>query len=114
MEGRKQYGDWLFYHPPVNNHSEPDGFTEHDFISTAFFAYSANLLAKTARELGKTDDEKLYSELFSKIKSVFINEYVTPAGRVGTNSQTSYVLALMFDLLPMTCVPDQQNSLLRI
>ncbi len=98
--GGSKYGDWLFYHPPVNNHSEPDGFTEHDFISTAFFAYSANLLAKTARELGKTDDEKIYNELFRKIKSVFINEYVTPAGRVGTNSQTSYVLALMFDLLP--------------
>jgi alpha-L-rhamnosidase len=99
-KGGSKYGDWLFYHPPVNNHSEPDGFTEHDFISTAFFAYSAELLAKSARELGKTDDEKIYSDLFNKIKNVFIKEYVTPAGRVGTNSQTSYVLALMFDLLP--------------
>lgn len=31
---------------------------------------------------------------------MFIHEYVTPGGRVGTNSQTSYVLALMFNLLP--------------
>ena len=99
-KGGSKYGDWLFYHPPVNNHSEPDGFTEHDFISTAFFAYSAGLLAQTARELGKTDDEKTYTELFDKIKNVFVKEYVTPAGRVGTNSQTSYVLALMFNLLP--------------
>ncbi len=99
-KGGSKYGDWLFYHPPVNNHSEPDGHTDHDFIATAFFAYSTNLLAKAAKELEKTDDEKYYSELFEKIKSVFINEYVTPAGRVGTNSQTSYVLALMFDLLP--------------
>jgi len=99
-KGGSKYGDWLFYHPPVNNHSEPDGFTEHDFISTAFFAYSADLLARTARELGKTDDERTYTELYNKIKNVFVREYVTPAGRVGTNSQTSYVLALMFDLLP--------------
>jgi len=99
-KGGSKYGDWLFYHPPVNNHSEPDGFTERDFISTAFFAYSTSLLAKSARELGKTEDEKFYSDLFNKIKKVFINEYVTPAGRVGTNSQTSYVLALMFELLP--------------
>jgi alpha-L-rhamnosidase len=99
-KGGSKYGDWLFYHPPVNNHSEPDGFTEHDFIATAFYAYSASLLAKSARELGKTEDEKEYNDLFNKIKKVFINEYVTPAGRVGTNSQTSYVLALMFDLLP--------------
>lgn len=99
-KGGSKYGDWLFYHPPVNNHSEADGFTEHDFISTAFFAYSANLLSKCAGILGNRADEKTYSDLFEKIKSVFIREYVTPAGRVGTNSQTSYVLALMFNLLP--------------
>ena len=99
-KGGSKYGDWLFYHPPVNNHTEPDGFTEHDFISTAFFAYSTSLLARTAEVLGKTEDQKLYSDLFSKIKTVFNNEYVTPSGRVGTNSQTSYVLALMFELLP--------------
>jgi alpha-L-rhamnosidase len=98
--GGSKYGDWLFYHPPVNNHTEPDGFTEHNFISTAFYAYSTNLLAKSAKELGKTEDEKLYTALFNKIKDVFNKEYVTPAGRVGTNSQTSYILALKFDLLP--------------
>jgi alpha-L-rhamnosidase len=95
-----KYGDWLFYHPPVNSHSTPDGHTDHNFIATAFYAYSTSLLAKAAGELGKADDERFYSELFEKIRKVFINEYVTPAGRVGTNSQTSYVLALMFNLLP--------------
>ena len=99
-KGGSIYGDWLFYHPPVNDHSEPDGFTEHDFIATAFYAYSTRLLANAAKELGKTDDEKYYSDLFDQIKQVFINEYVTAGGRVGTNSQTSYILALKFDLLP--------------
>jgi len=95
-----KYGDWLFYHPPLDNHTEPDGYTDHNFIATAFFAYSASILAEAAKALGKTDDAKMYSDLFSKIKEVFINEYVTKAGRVGTNSQTSYVLALKFNLLP--------------
>ena len=99
-KGGSKYGDWLFYHPPVNNHTEPDGYTEHDFIATAFYAYSTSILAEAAKTLGKNDDAKLYSDLFKKIKEVFINEYVTKAGRVGTNSQTSYVLALMFNLLP--------------
>ncbi len=94
------YGDWLFYHPPVNNHPEPDGHTEHDFIATAYYAYSASLLAKAAKVLGKTDDERFYTDIFEKIKKVFNHEYVTPAGRIGTNSQTSYVLPLMFGLLP--------------
>jgi alpha-L-rhamnosidase len=99
-KGGSKYGDWLYYHPPVNNHTEADGHTERDFIATAFYAYSASILAETAKELGKTDEFKIYSDLFSKIKDVFIHEYVTRAGRVGTNSQTSYVLALMFNLLP--------------
>lgn len=95
-----KYGDWLFYHPPVNNFPEPDGYTEPDFIATAFYAYSTHLLSLAAKDLGKTEDEKDYSALFNRIKDVFVHEYVTPAGRVGTNSQTSYVLALLFDLLP--------------
>jgi alpha-L-rhamnosidase len=99
-KGGSKYGDWLFYHPPVNNHTEADGYTEHDFIATAFYAYSASLLAEAAKILGKTEDAGFYSDLFSKIKEVFVNEYVTKAGRVGTNSQTSYVLALKFNLLP--------------
>jgi alpha-L-rhamnosidase len=104
-KGGSKYGDWLFYHPPVNNHPEPDGFTEHDFIATAFYAYSTSILAATAKELGKTEDEKTYIALYENIKKVFNNEYVTPAGRVGTNSQTSYVLALMFNLLPESLRP---------
>jgi alpha-L-rhamnosidase len=94
------FGDWLFYHPPINNHQDPDGYTEPDYIATAFYAYSTKLLSLAAKDLGKTEDEAFYTELFNKIKNVFVHEYVTPAGRVGTNSQTSYVLALMFDLLP--------------
>jgi alpha-L-rhamnosidase len=99
-KGGSKYGDWLFYHPPINNHTEPDGYTEHDFIATAFFAYSSSIFAEAAKTLGKTEDAKMYSDLFNKIKEVFINEYVTKAGRVGTCSQTSYVLALKFNLLP--------------
>ena len=99
-KGGSVFGDWLFFHPFVNDHTAPDGHTEHDFISTAFYAYSTSILAKAARVLGKVDDARFYDDLFNKIKKVFIHEYVTPAGRIGTNSQTSYVLALMFDLLP--------------
>ncbi len=52
-KGGSKYGDWLFYHPPVNNHSEPDGFTEHDFIATAFFAYSPISFPKPQKSLEK-------------------------------------------------------------
>lgn len=99
-KGGSKYGDWLFYHPPVNNHPEPDGYTQPDFIATAYFAYSTSLLADAAKALGKADDAKEYTDLYNKIRDTFIKEYVTPAGRVGTCSQTSYILALKFGLLP--------------
>jgi alpha-L-rhamnosidase len=110
-KGGSTYGDWLFYHPPINNFTEPDGYTEHDFIATAFYAYSTKLLSLAAKDLGKNEDEKFYTDLFNKIKDVFVHEYVTPAGRVGTNSQTSYVLALMFDLLPDQLRPNAAQFL---
>jgi len=99
-KGGSVFGDWLFYHPPVNNHTEPDGYTQHDFIATAFFAYSTGLLADAAEALGKKEDAAFYRNELARIKEVFAKEYITPAGRVGTCSQTSYVLALMFDLIP--------------
>jgi alpha-L-rhamnosidase len=39
------------------------------------------------------------------VKDAFNNEYVTPNGRVGPDTQTAYVLALHFDLLPETIRP---------
>ena len=99
------YGDWLFYHPPVNNHPEPDGHTDHDFIATAFYAYSTQLLIEAANLFGQSEDAGVFKAVHEKIKEVFVEEYVTKAGRVGTNSQTSYVLALMFDLLPENLRP---------
>lgn len=110
-KGGSVFGDWLFYHPFVNSHTEPDGHTDHDFIATAFYAYSTTVLAETAKILRKTEDGRFYDNLFNQIKKVFIHEYVTPAGRVGTNSQTFYVLALMFDLLPEDLRKNPQSFL---
>ncbi len=99
-KGGSVFGDWLFYHPPVNSHPEPDGYTNHDLISTAFYAYSAHLVSEAAIVLGKTDEAQRYAELYQKIRNAFIREYVTSGGRVASDSQTSYVLALAFGLLP--------------
>lgn len=98
--GGSVFGDWLYYHPELFNHTTADGHTDHDFIATAFYAYSSSLLAKAAQALGKEQDATTYRKLFEQIKEVFNKEYVSPTGRVYSGSQTSYVLALHFDLLP--------------
>lgn len=94
------FGDWLFYKPEMTAHTEADGYTDKDMIATMFYAYSSSLLAKAAAELGKTEDAQFYQNLFEQIKATFIQEYVTPKGRIASDSQTAYVLALHFGLLP--------------
>lgn len=92
------FGDWLDYRGPFALNPSP--VTNNELIATAFYAYSTDLLAKTAVILGKTSDAQMYSDLAGKVKAAFTKEFVTDAGRIGPNSQTAYVLALHFDLLP--------------
>lgn len=98
-----QFGDWLDYRGWDDRLPAP--VTNTELIATAFFAYSTHLLADVARVLGKDSDAKCYADLAQKVKSAFNNEFVTPAGRVGPNTQTAYVLALQFDLLPESVRP---------
>jgi alpha-L-rhamnosidase len=104
-KGGSVFGDWLFYHPRETKHSEADGFTNHDYIATAFYAYSTHLVQQAAEALGKKEDADIYKTLFSKIKDNFIQEYFTARGRTASDSQTSYVLALFFDLMPENLRP---------
>jgi alpha-L-rhamnosidase len=50
--------------------------------------------------LNRSEDVKKYSELLEQIKAAYINEYMTPNGKLVSNTQTAYVLALHFDMLP--------------
>ena len=40
--------------------------------------------------------------LLKNIKDAFVKEYLTPNGRLVSGTQTAYVLALNFDMLPET------------
>ena len=92
------YGDWLAYASTASDY--PGATTGKDLIATAFFAYSTDLVQRTARVLGKSDDAAAYAALLDRIKRAFQREFVTATGRVGENTQTAYAVALQFDLLP--------------
>jgi alpha-L-rhamnosidase len=97
------FGDWLAFATTRSDY--PGATTGKDLIATAFFAHSTDLLARTAAVLGKADDRARYEALLEKIKAAFVKEFVTSEGRVGENTQTAYVLALQFDLLPTDLRP---------
>ncbi|WP_254161434.1 glycoside hydrolase family 78 protein [Chryseosolibacter histidini] len=93
------FGDWLFYRPFDDNDGR-SAVTDKYLIAQSFFAHSTQLLANAAKVLGKTEDEKRYTELLGKVKAAFVKEYLTPNGRLVSGTQTAYVLALNFDMLP--------------
>ena len=93
------FGDWLFYSPDDDRDGRA-AITDKYLIAQSFFAHSTQLLINTARVLGKTDDVNRYEELLENVKKAYRREYMTPAGRLVSSTQTAYVLALNFDLLP--------------
>jgi len=98
------FGDWLAF--ATTRADYPGATTDKDLIQTAYFAHSTALLAKTAKVLRKTEDAAEYESLEEKIKRAFQEEFVTSKGRLSSNTQTAYALALAFELLPEAMRPE--------
>lgn len=93
------FGDWLFYRPDDDNDGRA-AITDKYLIAQCFYAHSTQLLINAATVLDKKEDVEKYSSLLQNIKAAFVKEYVTASGRLVSSSQTAYVLALNFDMLP--------------
>ena len=93
------FGDWLFYRPFDDNDGR-SAVTDKYLIAQCFYANSVQLVINAARVLNQPDDITKYSSLLQNIKDAFLKEYVTPSGRLVSSTQTAYVLALNFDMLP--------------
>ena len=95
--GDSHFGDWLAF--ATTNSDYPGATTDKDLIATAYYYHSTVLLSKIAEIIGEKEDAQKYQELATGIKESFNSEFVTPNGRVESNTQTAYDLALAFDLL---------------
>ena len=89
------FGDWL----AVQAQTAPE------IIMTAFYAWSARLCRDAARLLAAEADALAFDQEYREICADFVREFVGDDGRIRgvsqvTESQTGYVLALHFDLLP--------------
>ncbi|MFC4006126.1 family 78 glycoside hydrolase catalytic domain [Nonomuraea purpurea] len=89
------YGDWL----------QAGVRTSRDVLATAFFALSAELTSKAAAVLGAREVAERYADLRARIGAAFAREFVSADGRVTGDTQTGYLLALTFGLIPTDLVP---------
>lgn len=92
------FGDWLALDAsdPVSR----KGGTPHEFIASAFYCYSAGLVARAAAVLGRTEQAESYRRLSADVKAAIQTEFFTATGRLAVPTQTGYVLALYMDLVP--------------
>jgi len=90
------FGDWL----SIDGAQPGSPTTPKSLIGTAYFARCAGIVARAADLLGRSDRAAKYQGLRDRVVDAFNNEFVTPSGRLAGHSQTAYLLALAFDLLP--------------
>ncbi len=96
------YGDWL-----APDASEGGwGATPSDLIGTAYFGRTTGIMAEIARLLGRAADAKRFDKLHTKVVAAFNRHFVTKDARLAGDTQTAYLLALGFDLLPEKLRPD--------
>lgn len=78
------FGDWL----SINNE------TNKSFIATAYYAYSARLVAEMCKVVGDKDEEKyraLSDRIVARMKKKFYKN-----GKIANDTQTAYVLSCAF------------------
>ena len=93
------YGDWLFYSED-NDNGGNSAVTYKPLIQQCFFANALDIVARSARILGYEADVRRYEDLASRARAAFQRSYVTQDGHLVSHTQTAYVLALNFDMMP--------------
>ncbi|WP_255658295.1 family 78 glycoside hydrolase catalytic domain [Actinoplanes sp. L3-i22] len=101
IRNQDTYGDWL----------NVDDGTANDLTSTAYFGWSARLVSRMAAATGRTAQAASYGALADQVAAAFAGRFVAADGTIGNNSQTGYVLALAFGLVPANRVQAAADKL---
>jgi alpha-L-rhamnosidase len=90
------FGDWLDPTAPPEDAARAQA--DPDVVATAYFARSSDVLARAAGVLGRRADAEEYTELARRVRAAFVAAYVDDSGRVRSDCQTVYALAITGDL----------------
>lgn len=89
------WGDWLA--PGFDLFKAPPSY---ELIATAYFAHAAEIAARIADIVGRPELAARNRSLQAKVKAAFQRAYIAADGRIAGDVQTSYLLALAFELVP--------------
>src|SRR5690606_4897627 len=71
-----------------------------DAAATIYLYISSAQIARIAETIGQPDDAKHFAARAEAVKAAFADEFITPAGRLLYDDQSSYALAILHDLIP--------------
>ena len=91
------YGDWLCIPTDTSFRTHSPMKT---LLATAYWADDATKMARMARELGRDAEAARFKAMFKRVRAAFQEEWLREDGRLTVETQTAYLLALAFDLLP--------------
>jgi alpha-L-rhamnosidase len=95
-----QLADWL---APKADPTVPGiGPTDNYLVADAYLIYTTRVCAKICTTLGEDAEAKRYNDEADQLTTLFYHEYVSPSGRVVSDTQTALALLLHFDIFPST------------
>ena len=97
-EGRFQFGDWL--DPDAPPDLPANAKTDGDIVASAHLFLSTRNVARAAALLGRVEEAEHYTAVAADVRAAFLSEYLTPSGRMVSDAQTAYAMAIVFDIAP--------------
>ncbi|MCE5184873.1 MAG: glycoside hydrolase family 78 protein [Planctomycetaceae bacterium] len=91
------FGDWLCIPSDTTFRTQSPMKT---LLATAYWADDAAKLSRMARAIGRDEDAARFEVMFEQVRQAFQKEFLLQDGRLAVDTQTAYLLALAFDLLP--------------
>ena len=104
-----QYGDWL--DPRAPPQLPAHGPTDTFMTANAYLVYTTHLVARIAKVIGNDAAEKKYSDQAADLLGKFRDDYITPNGRLTSDTQTAYTLGLKFGLFKKESTETAQGRL---
>lgn len=91
-----QFGDWL--DPKAPSDEPGNSITDPQLVANAYLVHTTFLMHKSCVALGLHKLAETYHESALKLKAMYQERYITPEGRVVSDSQTAIALSIHFNL----------------
>jgi alpha-L-rhamnosidase len=96
------FGDWL---QPKGPSEKPLPTIGDDAAATIYLYIASMLTAEAARIVGEDAIAARHEARAADVKTAFQHEFIAPSGRLVYDDQTSYALAILYDLIPEALLP---------